>query len=284
MILALLLAAMPLSIDPPRMEDPPKPPVVDEDRTKAALAELKAAFEKHDAGPRLRAIQNAADVDDAEVVRFIGKGLTDKDVSVQSAAIEALRFNPNAKAFEELHARAKAKAAKEDLTVYASLLRALGQHGNPHAIDVLTENPWSAPDAQVIQARIYGLGMIRTKEGLKALTDLMEIAGVNKIEPFMKDFRVALWALTGADQGASRDLWLRWYRENKSSVKISPDAPTEPPELARRWSNYWAKPGAEGEKGKRREGKGTDDKKKRDGDGEGQGEKKGEGTDRDGGR
>lgn len=270
MILALFLAVAPISISPPRLEDPPKPPVVTEDPTQAALAELKSAFEKTDAGPRLRAIQNAADVDDAEVVRYIGRGLTDKDLSVQGAAIEALRFNPNAKAFEELNTRAKSKAAKEDTTVYAKLLRAVGQRGDPRAIDVLNDNPWSAPDAQVIQARIYGLGNVRTKEGLKALTDFMEIAGVNKIEPFMKDFRIALWSLTGADQGTSRDLWLNWYRENKSKVKISPRAPTEPPELARRWSSYWAKPGAEGEggeKGKRRDGEGKDDKQKRDGAG-----------------
>jgi hypothetical protein len=141
------------------------------------------------------------------------------------------------------------------------LIRAIGQHGSPTSIDVLNDNPWSTPDAQVLQARILGLGRIRTKAAVKAVTDLMEIAGANKIEPFMKDFRLSLWALTGADQGESRDSWLKWYRDNKDKLTVAPAPAAEPKELARRWRRYWAKPGTEeaGDEPKRK-GKGDGEK------------------------
>lgn len=255
MFLSILLA-LPSVFAAPSTEDPPKPVVVETDRTKAALDELKSAFAKPEAGPRLRAIESARDIDDDEVVRAVARGLGDKDLTVQSAAIEALRFNPNGRAFDELLARAKVKSAKDDLTVYAALLRAVGQHGDPKSIDVLTENLWAAPDAQVIQAKILGLGKIRTKESLKELVDLMQVAGQNKIEPFMTHFRLALWSLSGADQGQSRELWLTWYRENKANLKIAPEPATEPAQLARRWESYWARPDAEKDAPKPREGKG----------------------------
>jgi hypothetical protein len=234
-----------------RAEEPHAAP----DRVKAAVTQLKDAFGKSDAGPRIRAIEGGADVADAEVVGQIARGLDDRDVTVQKAAIEALRFNPHKKSLDALQARARQKAAKEDLTIYAALIRAVGQHGSPSSIDILTENPWSTPDAAVLEAKILGLARIRTNEAVKAVTDLMEIAGPNKIEPFMPAFRLALWSLTGADQRGSRDLWLRWYRENKSKMKVAPEPGSEPPELARRWQRYWAKPGTEEprESGKRRE-------------------------------
>lgn len=254
MFLAFLVAAVAF------VEEPVKPVGPDPARVKAAVTELKAAFAGTEAGPRLRAIEAAAPLADGDVVVLIGRGLDDKDVNVQKAAIEALRFNEHKKALDELHARAKVKAAKEDLTTYATLIRAIGQHGSPTSIDVLNDNPWSTPDAQVLQAKILSLGRIRSKEAVKALTDLMEVAGVNKIEPFMKDFRLALWALTGADQGESRDLWFKWYRDNKDKLTVSPTPAAEPKELARRWSRYWARPGTDEA--------GDEPKRKRKGDGE----------------
>lgn len=249
MILPLLLT-LPALFVPPVQGTPPKAP--DSDAVKVAVTTLKEAFAQGDAGPRIRAIEGAAGLADPEVVRQLGRGLGDKDVAVQKAAIEALRFNRHEKACDELLARAKSKAAKDDLPLYATLIRAIGQHGDPRSIEILSENPWSAPDAQVIQARILGLGRVRTKEAVKALTDLMEVAGYARVQPFMKDFRLALWSLTGVDQGEARDLWLQWFRENRSNLKIAADAGAEPKELSRRWQVYWAEPSGPTAPGKER--------------------------------
>lgn len=250
MFLALLLTLVPL------FQDPPKPTVPDPEKVKAALTQLGEAFAKPDAGPRLRAIEAAAELADAEVVHQIARGLDDKDVNVQKAAIEALRFNEHKKSLDELHTRARQKAAKELPVTYAALLRAIGQHGDASSLELLSDNPWSVLDAGVLEARILGLSRIRTKESVKALTDLMEMAGNQKIQPFMQDFRVALWALTGADQGGSRELWLKWYRDNKAKLEVAKLPVQEPHELAQRWQRYWARPGQADlpERGKRKKG------------------------------
>jgi hypothetical protein len=255
---ALLLAATAAQTPPPAGTPA--------ERARAAVAELEQAFAKADAGPRLRAIESAAEVPGADVARGIARGLGDRDLAVQRAAIDALRFHPDPRAFEELLARAKTKAARADATLYALLLRAVGQHGDPRAIELLSENPWSAPDAQVIQARILGLGRIRTPAALDALQGLLQIAGPLKTQPFMKDFRLALWSLTGTDQGESQELWLRWLRANKKTA-IAKEAPAEPRELARRWTATWAKPDAAAD----REGRGDSGEGRRQGRGEGRG-------------
>ncbi len=250
MLLSILLTLLPL------VQEPPKPTPPDAEKVKAAIAQLSEAFAKPDAGPRLRAIEAGAALADAEVVKQIARGLDDKEVTVQKAAIEALRYNEHKRALEELHTRAKQKAAKEDPGTYAPLLRAIGQKGSPTSLEILSENPWAVPDAQVLEAKIIGLSRIRTKEAVKALTDLMEMGGINKVQPFMKDFRVSLWALTGADQGESRDLWLKWYRDNKAKLEVAAKPAPEPLELAQRWKRCWAKPGEEDrpEKGKGKQG------------------------------
>ncbi len=251
MLIPLLLSLIPL------IQDPPKPVPPDPEKVKAAVAQLTEALSKPEVGTRLRAIESCAEIADAEVVRLIARGLSDKDSAVRGAAVEALRFNEHKKALDELHGRAKVKAAKEDVLGYAGLMRAIGQHGDPGSLEILADNPWSIQDAGVLEARILGISRIRTKEAVKALTDLMEMGGQGKVQPFMKDFRVAMWALTGADQGASRDLWLAWYRDNKAKLEVRPAPATEPRELAQRWSRYWAKDGDEQappEKGKRRRG------------------------------
>ncbi len=102
---------------------------------------------------------------------------------------------------------------------------------------------WSTRDAAVLEARVLSLGRIRTKDSVKALIDLMEVAGRGKIQPFMADFRLALCALTGIDQGTSQDLWAGWWREHKDGLKIATVEPELPKGLQRRWQRYWARPG-----------------------------------------
>ena len=218
----------------------PKPATTGDAQVKTAVHTLKAAFAGHDAAARQRAIDAAATIADGEVVALIARGLADADVAVQHAAIEALRFQTHERALAALHTRALAREAKDDLAVYAALLRAIGQHGSATSIDILTDNPWSTPDARVLQARILGLGRIHTPAAVKALVGVMEIAGSNRVEPFMGDVRLALWALTGSDQGESRDLWLHWYRQRKDTLRVRSAPLAEPADLAGRWTSYWS--------------------------------------------
>jgi len=236
------------------LQEPPKPVPPDPEKVKAAITQLTEAFAKGDAGPRLRAIENGAPFADADVVKQIARGLADKEAAVQEAAIEALRFNEHKQALTELQARAKHKTAKENLPVYAKLLRAIGQKGDASSFELFSENPWSTQDAKVIEAKIMGLSRIRTAESVKALVDMMEMGGIQKVQPFMQEMRLALWSLTGADQETSRELWLKWYRDHKAKLEVRPTPALEPKELANRWNRYWAKADSEAEGPRRKKG------------------------------
>jgi hypothetical protein len=276
MLAALLFTLAPLAL----AQDPPAPPkpearppaTAGPEKVEATIDALERAFGKGEAGERLRAVQTAAGVEDAKVVKLVAKGLRDKDLAVQKAAIEVLRFSAHPAALEPLHAQAKRADVRKDPAAYATILRAIGQHGSPESIAVLTDSPWMPQDHAVIEARILGLGRIRTKDSVKALIDLTEVAGPNKIEPFMRHFRASLCALTGVDQGNSRELWQRWWRENKDRLEIAKQPGEMPGELQRYWDRYWAPPG---EPERRGEGAGErgGERKRRDGEGPGRGDR-----------
>lgn len=231
-----ILATLAL-LGPVNLQDPPAP---EAQRVKAAVAELEKAFKDGETAVRVKAIENGAQVVDAQVIACLSKGLRDRESQVQKSAIEALRFmnHPDALKALEQTARQDKKIAK-DVDLFTALLRAIGQHAHPSSIAILADDVWAVPDNGVIQARILGLGRIRANAAVEALFDLMKVAGSLKMQPFMDDFRLALMVLTSADQGTSQELWQRWWNENRSKLKVAPQAPELPPMLQRKWNYYW---------------------------------------------
>ena len=51
---------------------------------------------------------------------------------------------------------------------------------------------------------------------------------------------------------------MAWYRDHREALKVEAKPADEPKELARRWREYWAKPGTEKqpEAGKHKQGDG----------------------------
>lgn len=248
-----LLALLPLIFATPQSPAPADPA-----RVKAAVTELEKAWKSNDAGERMRAIQANATVPDSEVVKLIAKGLKDKQLDVQKAAIEALRWINHPEALTLLQAAAKdSKFYKDQPVVYGSLLKAVGQYSNKSSIPVLSDDVWSVQEYSVIQARILGLGRIRTLESVEKLIDLMKVAGSRKIENVMPDFRLALVNLTGADMGQSQLAWQQWWNDNKSKVKVAPTPGELPKELDRKWKMYWGEMNEE-ERPRKRSDRGKD--------------------------
>ena len=253
-----LLASLALIL--PVLDDKSAPP--DPAKIQAAVSGLEKAFKPSgEAKERVEAIRAAAELPDAEIVKRIGKGLTDKDLEVQKAAIEALRWIHHPDALKELHAAAKnQKQYKEQPILLADLLKAIGQYGQASSIAVLTDEVWAVQEANVLRARILGLGQIRTKESVEALMELMRVAGTRKMQPMMEDFRLALAVLTGADQGSSQQLWNDWWNDNKNKLKVAEKAGELEKGLRVRWDSYWGKEGMMGtERTKKRGERGKDD-------------------------
>jgi hypothetical protein len=231
-MLATLLALLPLVS--------PQAPAADAARVKAAVTELDRAFKDGAAAERVTAIQAAASYADPEVIVRIAKGMRDKELDVERAAIEALRFMNHSDATKALvDAARKEPRLRKEPALFASLLRAIGQRADASTIEVLAEDIWTMPDYTIVQARVLSLGRIRTKASVEKLMELMRLAGQSKLEPYMETFRVALMVQTGVDQGTSQDAWLAWWTANKSKFVV-PDRPAPLPKTSQYyWDVYW---------------------------------------------
>jgi len=231
-ILALLTLCLPCSGE--------EPVQADRQRVKSATTELEKAWKSDSAADRVRAIQTNGNVADAEVVKLVARGLYDKEIDVQRAAIESLRWIGHPDALRELQTLARdEKPFKKDPLLYAALLRAVGQYSSVSSLRILGDELWSVPDEHVIQARILGLGRIRARESLERLFELMRLSGSQRIEALMPDFRMALAVLTGVDQGNSEPGWQSWWKEHRVQWKVEEKRPPMPKDLERKWQVYW---------------------------------------------
>lgn len=239
-------------------DDTPAP--VDAKRLETALTELEQAFDKGTAEQRVAAMQRHGAIPDPDVVDWIERGLRDREPAVRDAAIETLRYLPHPDALKALEAgyrRDGKRLRKDDIAAYASLIKAIGQHGSPGSIDLLTDDIWEVQDHAVVQARIFSLGHVRSAKSVDALFGIMKSGGRQRIQPFMGELRIALLVLTGADQGESQDLWIAWWNDNKKGLEVAPDLPKLPKLVAQRWAYYWGE-GELDERGTKRRDRGRD--------------------------
>lgn len=251
--LALLGLSCLVALEAPRAQGAPP----SEERVQAACAALEGAFgEKADPASALEAVRASIGVPSPRVVALLeSKGLRTEDPALRAAVVDALGRIPLPEALKALGEALKRdkKALQKDPPGYAALLRAIARHGDPASIGVLTDELFQSPDRTVVTARILGLAQIRTRESVDELMRLMRSSPHRKIEDYMPDFRLALARLTGADKGASQELWGSWYGEHKNDPGVSPEPPELAPELQRRWDLYWGRESArEGKRGEKR--------------------------------
>ena len=215
-------------------------PAPDAAKVKSAIAEIDKAFKDGGTPERIKAIEQGGQILDAEVIGRIAKGLRDKEVDVGRSAIEALRFMAHPEATRVLIDAAKREPRlKKNTDLYASLLRAIGQHGDAAGIEVLTDDLWATLEYPVLQARILGLGHIRTRASVEKLFDTLRSAGPTKVQPYMGLFRVALMVLTGVDQGTSSEAWMKWWSLNRAKLEIEARPVPLPKALQYTWDLYW---------------------------------------------
>jgi len=221
---------------PPKVPGGPTP-----EQIKAAVDEVKTAAKSTKADERIAAIQHASTVEDADVVRAMDEGLSDRDEAVQIATIKAFGRMQSPEALQAVHRLAKSKKLEKQSVPLAALYRAIGQHGDRSSVDVLVADIPSNLDVAVVRSRIYGLGNIRTVESVEALLKAMNLGNPlpGEDSPFMPDAEVALARLTGTDQTTNKSLWQEWWNKNKKDFRVAPMPPALPPALQQRWDEFW---------------------------------------------
>lgn len=221
-------------------EEPPSPP--DPKLVAEAVLDLREAFEEGDSKARVEAIERRAVVPAPEVVEWIAKGLPlAKEPLVRAASLNALRWMEHPDALETLHRTyVKAKEFRKDPELHVVILKAIGQHGDASSIEHLADYSAKDTTGPVRKARIYGLGMVREKESVERLFELMRKIGPRHAQPQMDQFRLSLVILTGDDHGGtSQEKWQSWWKDAAKKFEVAEKPPELPAAMQRTWNDFW---------------------------------------------
>jgi HEAT repeat protein len=233
--------AEPLGAPHRRTENP-------DDRTvELAVDGLKEGLKSKDPEERAAAIETFGYVQSDKVSRAVAKALRDREDRVRLEAIEALGWATDKDALRQLHRLyQRDKKLRSDETVFTALLKAIGRHGDDSSVKVLIDSPFKGLTIATGQARIYGLGNIRSNDSVEELIKAMRLGGGETRggrspanTRFMIDMRVALYVLTGLDHGTSKEVWQGWWRDNKKKFKVSPERPNVPDSIKSDWQTFW---------------------------------------------
>jgi len=236
LLLAGLFAAAPVQ---DKKDDKPE---LDPKRIEAAVAELEAAFKDgKSADERVAAIKKNYEVTDARVASAIEKGLKDKELAVQTAAVDALGRMPHPDALAALHKfyKSEVKRLRDDDKLMPLVIQSVGRHGSESSIELLSDDLFMQRTFPAIKARVWSLGNIRSKKSVEALFGMMNKAGTQKVNDYMQMFRVALWRLTGTDNGPDCQMWLAWWRDHEKDFEMSKEPPKFPEDVEKHWNEYW---------------------------------------------
>ena len=221
------------------------------DQEKQAVGNLKEAFRSKDADQIANALERNGGVVSNKVVHEVAKGLRYKDRKVRMTAVEVLGWLPSKQALKQLHRmyRREKDLGKRDESMFATLLKEIGRHGDKSSIKVLSDKPFKYHTLASSRARIYGLGNIRTRSSVETLIKGMRLTGFSgardsrgfrQDEPrAMPEFNVALSVLTGDTLGPNQQAWLAWWNKAKKKLKVSAERPAVPDDIRRMWESYW---------------------------------------------
>jgi hypothetical protein len=230
-ILALLVLACPLST--------PQADTLSEKKERQ-VEQLEAALAANKPTDIVRTLRSAAKIDHPRVREAIAISLNSKNVGIQSASLEALRFQPNAEALASLHKMfTRKKVLLENPPLVAQLLRATGHRADMSSLAPLSAGGFRQDSDDVLRARIFAIGNLQGRDAINALLVGMNSTPDRQRLLHMDEFRLALVKLTGADWGMDYEAWTDWWRENQGDVTLpKPDAPL-PRYIERDWEAYW---------------------------------------------
>ncbi|MFV1958132.1 MAG: HEAT repeat domain-containing protein [Planctomycetota bacterium] len=224
------------------------------DKAAEAARRLKEAYAAGADDMMIEALAYATGVDDPEVIKLVGKGLWTKNSAVIEASLRALGRTDSKEALKVLHRayrRVRGRKLDGNEHLFALLFKAIGRHGDPSSVEIFTDRIFSYLTREVGQARIMGLGNVRTPEAVDALIQFTRQAGgrgrgmgvaSSWRGVFQGALRTALVTLTGHDEGDAPSAWDTWWRDHRKEMKISKERPQVPKDVSRAWERYWGIP------------------------------------------
>lgn len=148
--------------------------------------------------------------------------LKDASADVRGEAADALGLMRRHNAVPALLAALPAN--EDEIRVYLRVVEALGEIGDPRAVDALSKDWWNqrVPEYGVIAARtkIQALGKIRHASSVDALLDTFTVAAEDKIGQLRGDIVESLKKLTGQDFAFDRKAWGDWWKKNRAGFRF----------------------------------------------------------------
>jgi hypothetical protein len=189
---------------------------------KAKVGEFEKGWKKWEEGRKVAELQDLSEIPHDLVSAAIAKkGLRDRSTVVRERAAEALGVMKRKNVVPALIAAMKMKKNEEVIEVYVRLITALGEIGDPRAVDILSKDWWNQKIGEygvaAAKAKIRALGNIEHVTAVDALIDTFYLAKEETIGWFKDDLIQSLKKLTRQDFRYDRKAWKAWWKKNRSS-------------------------------------------------------------------
>ncbi len=217
----------------------------------AAIAELQTAVKEGDELSSLEAVRKVGLLVSPEAVEALERLHRARSTAVVAASLEALGYMPMKEAVKALNGLYRRYSQlRDDEYMLPVLLKAIGRHGDPSSVEVLSNKPLKNLTHASGTARILGLARIRENASVEALmkgmtlggSDIRRRATIVGAPRFGAEFQLALSVLTGQEIGPVKVPWLDWWRDAKKTFKVDAVRPKISPDLVAAWESYWEEP------------------------------------------
>jgi hypothetical protein len=204
-------------------------PAAPDEATQAAALLLE--FKDKDPSARVKALERARDNQHESLLPALTRLLSDAELGVRIAAIEALTRRADAgarrKAAVSLAARlGRLSKGRADRDEVMALIASLGTLREASGIKALLDPIEVEMDMDEVKARLHAVASIPRAEAVEALIDFLALGRRSGRGKHRAEAHDALRYLTGAQPseyataGHDADRWRSWWKDNKKSVDL----------------------------------------------------------------
>jgi len=190
---------------------------------KAKVEEFEKGWRTFSDDQKVDRLRELSELDHDLASAAIAKlALKDSSASVREQAAEALGWMKRTNVVPAL--LASLAANEKEIRVYLRIVEALGEIGDPRAVDALSKDWWNqrVPEYGVVaaKAKIHALGKIRHVSAVDALLDTFTLASDDKINQFRPDIVASLTKLTGQNFNYDRKAWGDWWKKARPGYRF----------------------------------------------------------------
>ncbi|MHC4473992.1 MAG: HEAT repeat domain-containing protein [Planctomycetota bacterium] len=198
---------------PARMEE------LDEAVVKKTVAEFEKAWRGWEEGKKIAEMQDLSETSHDLVSAAIAKkGLRDRSPEVRAQSAEALGVMKRENVVPALIAAMKKN--EKEIDVYLGLIQALGEIGDPRAVDILSKDWWNQRIGEygvaAAKAKIRALGKIKHVTAVDALIDTFYVTKDEWVSYVKDELILSLRKLTRQDFRYDRKAWKAWWKKNRA--------------------------------------------------------------------